>query len=142
MARLQEWIEGRTIDGNPLPLDKSNAYRACRGLPPLDGTSTPTPPQLKPWVGLGDFVAFSIDKTGGTARVKRFFARFGITNCGCTRRRKWLNKWVPFTWAGWAAWPKGLRSEMVLADLPPDERVAVVRRKFGKMGVTVYRKSR
>ena len=40
MTAHSEWISGKTIDGRQLPLAKVNAYRARRGLPPIE-RSTP-----------------------------------------------------------------------------------------------------
>jgi orotate phosphoribosyltransferase len=82
MPSRPEWIAGQTTDGALLPLDKVNAYRARRNLPPLEREWEPSQPSR----GLGDVIA-------------KATSAIGIKPCGgCKSRQATLNNVFPFSW--------------------------------------------
>lgn len=106
MPSINEWLQGSTTAGEPLPLEKVNAYRARRELPPLfkvadlDGASH----------GIGD----SITKIARRTRLARpgawiLMTVLGWSACDCERRRRTLNRQVPYPQArrnGFLRWSR------------------------------------
>lgn len=94
MPSIHEWIECRTGDGTPLPVEACNHYRNIKGLPAIESSLAPGgSPRFS---GLGDVVAAVTHATG----IDRVVKAVTGGNCGCKERQQQLNEMFPFKGAG------------------------------------------
>lgn len=93
MATISEWLECRTKAGEPLPVEKCNAYRARRDLPPLAEEWHTSQPSR----GLGDTVAKITHAIGLDAAAEAIAKAVGAKSCGCKARQAALNSVFPYT---------------------------------------------